>query len=66
MSRQRFVLKDSPSELENISKVLEEIAAKGGFKFKETHMSGDPLKDDQPIKVLGLSDMGYQKRSVPD
>ena len=26
----------------------------GGFKFKETHVTGDPIKDDEPIKVLGL------------
>ena len=41
-------------ELKKISNDLEEIVAKGGFKFKETHMSGDPLKYEQPIKVLGL------------
>ena len=45
---------NSKIELEKISKELEEIVAKGGFKFKETHMSGDPIKDGEPIKVLGL------------
>jgi len=41
-------------ELHVLSRELEEIVEKGGFKFKETHMSGDPLKDGVPIKVLGL------------
>ena len=45
---------NSKSELEKISKELEEVVAKGGFKFKETHMTGDPIKDGEPIKVLGL------------
>ena len=40
--------------LSKISKELEEIVAMGGFKFKETHVTGDPIKDDEPIKVLGL------------
>ena len=40
---------NSKSELEKISKELEEFVAKGGFEFKETHMTGD-----EPIKVLGL------------
>ena len=37
-----------------ISEELEEIVAMGGFEFKETHVTGDPIKDDKPIKVLGL------------
>ena len=45
---------DSKKELLIISTNLEKIVAEGGFKFKETHMSGDPVKDDEPIKVLGL------------
>ena len=45
---------NSKPELEKISKELEEIVAKGGFKSKETHMTGDPIKDGEPIKVLGL------------
>ena len=45
---------NSKSELEKISKELEEIVAKGGFKFKKTHMTGDLIKDGEPIKVLGL------------
>ena len=28
--------------------------AMGGFKFKETHVTGDSIKDDEFIKVLGL------------
>ena len=40
--------------LSKISKELEEIVAMGGFKFKETHVTGEPIKDDEPIKVLGL------------
>ena len=45
---------NSKPELEKISRELEEIVAKGGFKFKETHMTCDPIKDGEPIKVLGL------------
>ena len=33
---------------------MEEIVAKGGFKFKKIHMSGDPIKHGELIKVLGL------------
>ena len=45
---------DSKSGLQKISDDLETIVAKGGFKVKETHCSRDPVKDDMPIKVLGL------------
>jgi hypothetical protein len=42
-------------ELVKLSKEMEEIAACGGFTFKETMMSGDPVEDpDNPKKVLGL------------
>jgi hypothetical protein len=38
-----------------LSKELEPVAEKGGFKFKETLMSGDPaVMPDEPCKVLGL------------
>jgi hypothetical protein len=29
----------------------------GGFKFKDTHLSGDKLKNDMPSKALGICDM---------
>ena len=45
---------DSVADLENISQELERIVSLGGFKFKETNMSGDPLPEDGAIKVLGL------------
>ena len=45
---------DSKKELLRISAELEKIVAFGGFLFKETHMTGDPVKDEEPIKVLGL------------
>jgi hypothetical protein len=42
-------------ELLKLSKEMEEIAACGGFTFKETMMSGDPVEDpSHPKKVLGL------------
>jgi hypothetical protein len=42
-------------ELVKLSKEMEEIAACGGFTFKETMMSGDLVEDpDNPKKVLGL------------
>ena len=41
--------------LKKLSKELETVAAKGGFEFKETVMSGDPAVDPaEPRKVLGL------------
>jgi hypothetical protein len=45
---------DSMADLENISLDLERIVSFGGFKFKETNMSGDPLSEEGAIKVLGL------------
>jgi hypothetical protein len=45
---------DSMADLENISQDLERIVSFGGFKFKETNMSGDPLSEEGAIKVLGL------------
>ena len=45
---------DSKTELLKISTELEKIVAEGGFKFKETHMTSDPVKGEEPIKVLGL------------
>ncbi len=42
-------------ELRELSKEMEEIAACGGFTFKETMMSGDPVEDNDNLKkVLGL------------
>jgi hypothetical protein len=40
--------------LMQISKEIEEIVAMGGFRFKETHVTGDLLAGGVPIKVLGL------------
>jgi hypothetical protein len=45
---------DNRGELRKISKNLDELVEQGGFKFKDTHMSGDPLDSDIPRKVLGL------------
>jgi len=46
---------DTKEELETISNGMEAIVARGGFKFKETVMSGDPVEEsDQLRKVLGL------------
>jgi hypothetical protein len=41
-------------KLLKISRDLDELVEQGGFKFKETHMSGDKLEDDIPRKVLGV------------
>ena len=46
---------DTEDELEAISQGMEAIVARGGFKFKETVKSGDPVEDlDQLRKVLGV------------
>jgi len=45
---------NSLTGLKKISKDLEDIVALGGFKFKETLMSGDEVKEDVPPKILGL------------
>jgi hypothetical protein len=46
---------NSMERLQVLSKELESVAEKGGFKFKETLMSGDPAAMlDEPRKVLGL------------
>ena len=46
---------DDKEDLLRISKELEEIAANGGFTFKETLMSGDVEGEpENPKKVLGL------------
>jgi hypothetical protein len=46
---------DSKEDLMAISRGMEAIVARGGFKFKETVMSGDQVEDpDQLRKVLGL------------
>ncbi|OBQ34776.1 MAG: hypothetical protein AN484_26520, partial [Aphanizomenon flos-aquae WA102] len=46
---------DTMAELKKLSSDLEEIAGHGGFKFKETLMSGDPVDDREQLpKVLGL------------
>ncbi len=38
-----------------VSQDMEDILENGGFRFKETVMSGDPLgKDGELRKVLGL------------
>jgi hypothetical protein len=34
------------------SQDLDDLVEQGGFKFKETHMSGDKLEDQMPRKVL--------------
>ncbi len=42
-------------ELQRLSKDLEAIVAPGGFRFKETLMSGDECPEDEELrKVLGL------------
>ena len=46
---------DEEEKLEVISRGMEAIVARGGFKFKETVKSGDPVDDqDQLRKVLGV------------
>src|SRR5450830_458158 len=46
---------DTMEELQQLSREMEEIAACGGFTFKETLMSGDTVEDHAcPKKVLGL------------
>ena len=46
---------DTMEELRQISADLEAIVVPGGFKFKETMMSGDKIKNEDEIgKVLGL------------
>jgi hypothetical protein len=45
---------DILEELKKISEDLDELVEQGGFKFKDTHMSGDLLDNDIPRKVLGL------------
>ena len=37
-----------------LSRNMDKIALMGGFKYKETVMSGDPSSDAEPRKVLGL------------
>jgi hypothetical protein len=39
--------------LSKISSEIEKICEMGGFKFKQTHQTGDPV-EGEPIKVLGL------------
>jgi hypothetical protein len=39
-------------KLLKISQDLDELVELGGFKFKETHMSGDKMEDNIPRKVL--------------
>jgi Pao retrotransposon peptidase len=41
-------------KLLKISRDLDELVEQGGFKFKETHISGDKMEDDIPRKVLGV------------
>jgi Pao retrotransposon peptidase len=41
-------------KLLKISQDLDDLVEQGGFKFKETHMSGDKLEDEVPRKVLGI------------
>ena len=45
---------NSKEELLVISEDLEKIVQEGGFKFKDTVMTGDPLKDNEKVKVLGM------------
>jgi hypothetical protein len=46
---------DTPNGLTGLSTALETLAARGGFQFKETLMSGDAAGDpSEPQKVLGL------------
>jgi hypothetical protein len=46
---------DTRSGLKGLSADLETLAARGGFQFKETLMSGDAAADpSEPRKVLGL------------
>jgi hypothetical protein len=45
---------DSYKKLLQISKDLDVLVEQGGFKFKETHMTGDQLEDGIPRKVWGL------------
>jgi len=42
---------NSLTGLKKISKDLEDIVALGGFKFKETLMSSDPVRDEAPPKI---------------
>ena len=44
----------SLKEAQVVSKNMDAIAAKGGFIYKETIMSGDKNVEDEPRKVLGL------------
>jgi hypothetical protein len=45
---------DSLGRLRELSAELETVAARGGFQFKETMMSGDITTDlSEPRKVLG-------------
>ena len=51
----RTYLDDMTARADRISKDLEDIAANGGFTFKETLMSGDAEEEaENPKKVLGL------------
>jgi hypothetical protein len=43
---------DSYKKLLQISKDLDVLVEQGGFKFKETHMTGDQLEDGIPRKIL--------------
>ena len=46
---------DEEEKLEVISQGMEAIVARGGFKFKETVKSGDPVDDQEHLrKVLGV------------
>jgi hypothetical protein len=45
---------DSYKKLKQISRDLDVLVEQGGFKFKDTHMTGDQLEDGIPQKVLGL------------
>ena len=40
-------------DCQKISSEIEKICEMGGFKFKQTHQTGDPV-EGEPIKVLGL------------
>ncbi len=45
----------SPEKARQMSQDMEDILENGGFRFKETVMSGDPLeKGGELRKVLGL------------
>jgi hypothetical protein len=49
---------DSYKKLLQISKDLDILVEQGGFKFKETHMTGDQLEDGIPVESSGTV-LGY-------